>query len=55
MTTETTCLSSIWQTDETIREFYEIHGRSEDYKELRPGEVSYYDGMIQVTWTQLNL
>lgn len=48
MTTETTCLSSIWQTDETIREFYEIHGRSEDYKELRPGEVSYYDGMIQV-------
>ena len=38
MTTETTCLSSIWQTDEKIEEFYEIHGRKEDYKELKPGE-----------------
>lgn len=48
MTTETTCLSSIWKTDETIREFYEIHGRSEDYKELNPGAIAYYDGMIVV-------
>ncbi len=48
MTTETTCLSSIWRTDETIREFYEIHGRPEDYKELNPGEAAYYDGMVYV-------
>ena len=48
MTTETTCLSSIWKTDEKIREFYEIHGRSEEYKELNPGSVAYYDGMIMV-------
>ncbi|MBP5733797.1 MAG: hydratase [Lachnospiraceae bacterium] len=46
MTTETTCLSSIWKTDDQIKEFYDIHGRSEDYKELNPGEVAYYDGMI---------
>ena len=48
MTTETTCLSSIWQTDETIKEFYEIHNRSEDYAELKPADVAYYDGMIQI-------
>ncbi len=48
MTTETTCLSSIWQTDETIREFYEIHGREEEYKELKPGAVAYYDGCIEI-------
>lgn len=48
MTTETTCLSSIWQTDGQIREFYEIHGRSEEYAELSPGEAAYYDGMITV-------
>ena len=48
MTTETTCLSSIWRTDEKIREFYEIHGRQEEYKELNPGDVTYYDGMIVV-------
>ncbi|MBD5520892.1 MAG: hydratase, partial [Lachnospiraceae bacterium] len=48
MTTETTCLSSIWSTDENIKEFYDIHGRSEDYKELNPGEIAYYDGMIEV-------
>ncbi len=48
MTTETTCLSSIWQTDDKIREFYDIHGRSEDYKELKPGEVAYYDGFITI-------
>ena len=48
MTTETTCLSSIWQTDEKIREFYAVHGRESDYKELVPGEVVYYDGMIEI-------
>ena len=48
MTTETTCLSSIWKTDDQIKEFYDIHGRSEDYKELNPGEVAYYDGMIKI-------
>ena len=48
MTTETTCLSSIWKTDAQIEEFYEIHGRKEEYKELNPGEVAYYDGMITV-------
>ena len=48
MTTETTCLSSIWKTDDTIKEFYEIHGRSEDYRELNPGAVAYYDGVVTV-------
>ncbi|MDE6232451.1 MAG: hydratase [Lachnospiraceae bacterium] len=48
MTTETTCLSSIWKTDEKIKEFYDIHGRSEEYKELNPGDTVYYDGMIHV-------
>lgn len=48
MTTETTCLSSIWQTDDKIREFYAVHGRESDYKELVPGEVVYYDGMIEI-------
>ena len=48
MTTETTCLSSIWQTDAKIEEFYAIHGRSEDYKELKPGEIAYYDGCVEI-------
>lgn len=48
MTTETTCLSSIWRTDEAVKEFYEIHGRAQDYKELNPGEIAYYDGMIEL-------
>ena len=48
MTTETTCLASIWRTDDKIEEFYAIHGRSEDYKELNPGPVAYYDGMLVV-------
>ena len=53
MTTETTCLSSIWQTDETIEEFYEIHGRKEDYKELKPGKVAYYDGCVEVDLSEI--
>lgn len=48
MTTETTCLSSIWKTDSKVKDFYDIHGRSADYKELNPGNVAYYDGMIYV-------
>lgn len=48
MTTETTCLSSIWQTDAKIEEFYAIHGRPEDYKELKPGNVAYYDGCVEI-------
>ena len=53
MTTETTCLSSIWRTDEKIREFYDIHGRSEDYKELNPGAVAYYDGLVYVNLSEI--
>ena len=48
MTTETTCLSSIWRTDDKVKEFYDIHGRSEDYKELNPAPVAYYDGVVRV-------
>ena len=48
MTTETTCLSSIWQTDDEIKEFYEIHKRPDDYKELNPAAVAYYDGVVEV-------
>ena len=48
MTPETTCLSSIWQTDERIREFYEIHGREECYAELAPARAAYYDGCIEI-------
>ena len=48
MTTETTCLSSIWRTDDKIEEFYALHNRPEDYKELNPGKVAYYDGMVVV-------
>ena len=53
MTTETTCLSSVWVTDDTIREFYEIHGRSEEYVELAPGGVAYYDGLVTVDLDQI--
>ncbi|WP_104803296.1 hydratase [Blautia marasmi] len=53
MTTETTCLSSIWTTDDTIKDFYEIHGRAEEYKELAPGAVAYYDGMVYVDLSQV--
>ncbi len=53
MTTETTCLSSIWKTDETIKEFYETHGRVGDYKELNPGVVAYYDGVVYVDLSKI--
>jgi aconitate hydratase len=48
MTTETTCLSSIWSTDDVIKEYYEIHQRATDYQELKPKQVAYYDGMIEI-------
>ncbi len=48
MTTETTCLSSIWRTDDEIKEFYEIHGRADEFAELNPKEVAYYESMIVV-------
>ncbi len=54
MTTETTCLSSIWETDETIRQFYEIHGRQDDYRELRPEGIAYYDRMIEVDLSSID-
>ncbi len=48
MTTETTCLSSIWKTDAKVKEFYDIHGRTEDFAELAPAKVAYYDGVVEV-------
>jgi aconitate hydratase len=53
MTTETTCLSSIWKTDDTVKEFYEIHGRKEEFKELNPAKVAFYDGMIYVDLSKI--
>lgn len=53
MTTETTCLSSIWCTDEKIAEWYDIHGRSGEYKEMNPGAVSYYDGVVKVNLSKI--
>ncbi len=53
MTTETTCLSSIWKTDDKVKEFYAIHGRTDEYKELNPGEVAYYDGMIEIDLSEI--
>ena len=53
MTTETTCLSSIWRTDDKIKEFYDIHGRVDEYKELNPGEVAYYDSFIEIDLSQI--
>ena len=53
MTTETTCLSSIWKTDSEIKDFYEIHGRSADFVALNPGEVAYYDGCIKVDLSKI--
>ncbi len=53
MTTETTCLSSIWKTDDIIKEFYDIHGRSEEYAELNPDTVAYYDGCIKIDLSKI--
>ena len=48
MTTETTCLSSVWETDEDTKKFLTIHGRPEDYRELKPADITYYDGVVHV-------
>ena len=53
MTTETTCLSSIWETDEKVKEFYEIHQRPQDYKELKLTAPAYYDGLIEVDLSKI--
>lgn len=53
MTTETTCLSSIWQTDDKIEEYYAIHGRSEEYKSLKPGDIAYYDGCVEIDLSEI--
>jgi len=53
MTTETTCLSSIWTTDSSVKDFYEVHNRREDYMELAPQSVAYYDGMIYVDMSEI--
>lgn len=48
MTTETTCLSSVWETDEDTKKFLTVHGRAEDYRELKPADITYYDGVVHV-------
>lgn len=53
MTTETKCLSSIWQTDNTIKEYYAVHGRPGEYRELRPDDVAYYDRWIEFDLSDL--
>ena len=53
MTTETTCLSSIWETDETTREFFKIHGREGDFKELHPEQPAYYDGAVVIDLSRI--
>ena len=53
MTTETTCLSSVWRTDEDTRAFLKLHGREEDYRELNPAPVAYYDGCVHVDLSKI--
>ncbi len=53
MTTETTCLSSIWMTDDKVREYYKIHGREEDYKELKPLEYAEYDALLEIDLSEI--
>jgi aconitate hydratase len=53
MTTETTCLSSVWQTDEKTEEYFAIHGRPEAYKELKPSGEAYYDGCIEIDLSEI--
>ena len=53
MTTETTCLSSIWETDEVVKKHYETHGRPEEYRQLTPGDVAYYDAMIEIDLSKM--
>ena len=53
MTTETACLSSIWETDETVKNFYTTHARPEEYKELKPGKAAYYDMAIRIDLSKI--
>lgn len=53
MTTETTCLSSIWKTDDEIKRWYDVHYRPESYKEMKPGDVAYYDGVVYVNLSEI--
>lgn len=53
MTTETTCLSSVWKTDDEVKKWYTVHGRLEDFKLQQPGDITYYDGMICVDMSQI--
>ena len=53
MTTETTCLSSIWETDEVVKKHYEVHGRPDQYKELKPNGIAYYDSMIEIDLSKM--
>ena len=53
MTTETTCLSSIWETDETTRQYFKLHGREQDYKQLAPTNPAYYDGAVVINLSQI--
>ena len=53
MTTETTCLSSIWRTDQVVRDYFSVHGRPEAYRELKPADIAYYDGAIRVNLSRI--
>lgn len=53
MTTETTCLSSIWSTDEKVHDYFRAYGREDAYKELKPGQCAYYDGMIRIDLSKI--
>ena len=53
MTTETTCLSSIWTTDEETEKYYKVHNRPEDYRELKPADIAYYDGMVTINLSEV--
>lgn len=53
MTTETACLSSIWQTDDKVKDFYTVHGRPDDYKELKPGQAAYYDMAVKINLSEI--
>ena len=53
MTTETTCLSSIWMTDDKVKEYYEIHKRPDAYKEMEPKSIAYYDSIIKIDLSKI--
>lgn len=53
MTTETTCLSSVWATDNQVKDYYEAHGRADEYSEIKPAEIAYYDGCIYVDLSEI--